>query len=150
MPDRNDRDKQFFLVVENRENWEIDRSNGFRVLGVSDRFYKTANKIREGDQILTYLTKDSAFVGLRTVEADGVVKADNPNRYDRTLEWEIRTRPDIELEDSAWIKAYSCLEEIDLTRGKANWGLIFLTAFRRISKADGCFLSDAIAKAAGK
>jgi hypothetical protein len=51
-----------WLAVESRKNWDADRANGFRYLGISESRVKRAKQVKAGDNRI-YLCERAAHFG---------------------------------------------------------------------------------------
>lgn len=129
----------FWLIVESRRNWEVDRSKAFRSFAVPARYRSAAHAMKPGDLIITYVSKASAFADVRRVRSSAPRQHASIGEYDRPFVWEIDTELVIALEPHSWVRAGLVVDELKLTRGK-NWGPIFLTSLKRLDPADGSLL----------
>ena len=74
---------------------------------------------------------------VRWVISDEVERADDVTEYDRHFPFQIRTRSIEALPRERWVDVKTLLEELEVTRGKKNWGWMFRQSIRELKPADG-------------
>ena len=139
---------RYWMIVESPANWEADREREFRSLGVSKKFQRSASSIRKGDLLISYVSKVGGFADVREVESDELENADGSSHYDREFEFQLKTRSVVALERDHFVSVKPLLDDLLMTRGKANWSWVFRTSLKALEAADGRRLVSEIRKSA--
>lgn len=140
----------YWLIIETVENWHHDKQSGFMHFGMPAHKRKMAEKVREGDTLVTYVTKISAFSDTRSVSSNELISI-NKQEYDHAYyDFAISTKPSVVLEEDQWIKVHSLLDKLNLTKDMKDWRFAFRQTMRRLTDEDGEYLVQLISKEASK
>jgi predicted RNA-binding protein len=64
-----------WLLVERLDNWNVDKKEGFRRFGLSDKKKTLADRIKKGDTLIFYISSGiSKFSDVREAIADGTAR----------------------------------------------------------------------------
>lgn len=141
---------QAWLIVERLENWEVDKANNFSFFGLSERYRKTASEIKKDDLVFCYVSSGiSAFSDIRLV-SDATLRQLKTQSYNSAFANCFATAPVLVLARDKWIPIKDVEEELDLTRGQANWRSKLQTSIRRLSPHDATLLRGKLEEAAEK
>lgn len=145
--DKNSEEKQCWLLVERLENWKVDRDSGFLVLGIGERKKATAEKMKPGDLIITYVSSGrSCFVDIRTVTGSGVRRSKRGLIYDDVYPYEIDTSPLKILPEEKWIKVHTLVGKLSFLDPCKDWRQVMRNAIRQLDGKDSKILLNALSQ----
>src|SRR5690349_2083583 len=135
---------QGWLIIERIENWEIDEANNFAFFGLTERYRKPASEIAPNDLVICYVSSGrSAFSDVRRVQEAGLKKL-KVQSYASAFPYYISTVPVISLPQDKWIPIKEIDSELDLTRGRKDYRMLFQTSIRRLTANDTEYLHNKI------
>ena len=135
----------YWLIVERFENWEVDKENLFAFFGIPDHKRALAERIAEGDQLITYISSGIAsFADVRQARSGGFIRLRHGGDYDTAFGLAIPTEPVVVLPRNKWLPINTFVECLDLTRGKKDWRQVVRQSLRSLSVSDGKLLKDRI------
>jgi hypothetical protein len=106
-----------WLTVESAANWEADRQNGFKYLGISDYRVKRATSVKQRDLIFVYIPSPwVAFSDIRIAEKDGVGRSDHVKNYDIVCYAGIFTEPLVTLPRASWVPLSAVRDHLSFGR----------------------------------
>lgn len=115
-----------WLAVEREENWNTDANHNYRSFGLPERKRKLAEQVKNGDQIIFYVSAPvSAITHIRLIEGDGVI--DNEVEYDDLFPIMIKTRPLRVLTVRQWVP----FSQIGIHKA------VLQNAFRKLEEVEG-------------
>ncbi|USG64781.1 EVE domain-containing protein [Brevibacillus ruminantium] len=135
-----------FMFVTKPITWVNLRKNSGGVWPVNGRYSKTLSTLKVGDEIIVYITQKSAIAGI--VEVTQTLRANNKplifsgDVYDYSLLVDFK----IVLDEDKMIPLKSILNEIEITKGKENWGAGFQRAILKIIDSDFDLLRSKVYK----
>lgn len=127
---------KYWLLVERYENWLIDKSQGFKKLGFSDRHLANVKKIQKGDKIVIYVTKKSGFAVVYEVVSPTYYR-DTSLIWDDIFPLRIEVKPQIVLKEDAFVPVRNVTNELSFLKDKKeNWGKCFQNPMRELNEQD--------------
>ena len=88
-----------WLAVERLENWEVDRSEGFRRFGIPSYLERRAKTVEVDDRVIFYVSSGiSCFADIRRITSPTVGKLGLSGAYDEGFPFHISTEPVLSLE----------------------------------------------------
>lgn len=141
-----------WMIVERLENWQSDKTNGFKYLGLEERHVGRARNMTAGDELVIYIaSRVSAFADLRTVVDGKIVESkrlfNRLSTYDTPYPYAIETAPKLTLPPDQWVSIKPLLSQLEFI-GDGNWRLALRTAIRRLSPEDAVKITTAMRQAA--
>ena len=133
--------KNYWMVVQTPENFQISKDLGFTALGLKPKYRRRAQRMEPDDLMLFYVS------GLRKWTATAVVKS---NRYeDRTPIWQTRPKddhfpyrvkiaPDIVLDESEYIDGLQIGPRLEYLKRwpPDRWHLAFFDSLHLLPQKD--------------
>jgi hypothetical protein len=144
-----------WLIIERLENWEADRAADFSYFGLSNRYKKFVELIKQDDLVFCYVsTGISAFSDVRKVRVGGLrpltaTAYSNRSRPtpDSAFTLRIETAPLLVLDRQRWLPFKDVVAQLELTRDRSDWRPL-QTSIRALSKHDGALLKEALERRA--
>lgn len=138
-----------WLLIERLENWKVDKKEGFRRFGLSEKKETLANKIKKGDTLIFYISSGiSKFSDVREATADGTTRLGPGGNYDLGFPIAISTRLQFALDQKKWVAIHDLVDKLSLTAGKADWRQVMRTSLRLLSDDDAMVIVGAMQRAA--
>ncbi|ELG9628841.1 hypothetical protein ROM75_002400 [Vibrio vulnificus] len=125
-----------WLLVERYDNWKVDQGNDFAYLGVSPKKLKTAQRMNEGDTLITYVSGVKAFSDIRRIESVELIKLKVQYDYDEPFNVAIKTSPILVLDETNWVSVYDALDKLSFTKGKKRWSNYFYHQLKLIKDSN--------------
>jgi len=102
----------------------------------------------EGDFVFCYVSSGiSAFSDIRTVQSGGLRPLRGVVDYDSSFDFFIPTAPLLTLDRDRWLPLKNVLDDLDLTKGRRDWGQMFRTSLRSLTDHDARLLRKELEKA---
>lgn len=140
----------YWLLVERLVNRQIDKAEGFRRFGLSERHKALADQMKKGDILIFYVSSGiSKFSDVRQTIADGTAKLGSSGDYDTAFPISISTRLQFALDRNQWVPFHDLKDKLSITAGKGEWRQIMRSSLRRLSDEDAAVIIGAM-KCAGK
>lgn len=131
----------YWFLIERKENWEVDRREGFRRFGIARSKISLAAKIKKGDLLIFYVSSGiSKLADVREANKDGIEKLPMGGDYDTAFPSCILTRPYITLERENWIPLRPLIERLSFIDTTKDWRQNLRNSLRLLSDADGALL----------
>lgn len=131
----------YWLLVERRENWEVDREEGFLRFGIPKSKVKQASRIEKGDILIFYVSSGvSRFSDVREATDNGTKKLALGGNYDAAFPVYISTRPYLTLPKEAWVPLAPVARKLSFIGDVKDWRQLLRTTLRLLSDNDGRFL----------
>lgn len=135
----------YWLSVERYDNWLTDKAAGFKFLGIFDRKLKTAQQMKAGDYLISYISSGkSSFADIRKIISDHPSKFKKGLIYDEPFPYVILTEPYIILDESDWIKIHDVLDKLTFLPIEKDWRQMMRNSLRKLNDDDALFLINLI------
>lgn len=133
--------RNYWMVVESPEDFEITRGREFTVFGVKSRHRRRAQRMQPDDRILFYIT------GIRKWTATAIIKSDffedrtpiwTPGSRGEVYPFRVKTEPEIVLDEEDYIDALLLAPRMDYVKRWApeDWPLAFFDSLHLIPQKD--------------
>jgi len=130
-----------WLLVERKENWEIDRNEGFTRFGVSHSKLTLASQIKKGDLLIFYISSGiSKLSDIREAIESGTKKLSLGGNYDTAFSMQIFTRPYLTLPREKWVSVEPLVKQLSFINKRGEWGYTFRNSLRQLNEADATLL----------
>ena len=131
----------YWIFVETYHNWQEDKQNSFRYLGIDlKKFY--LRKLKKGDQIFTYIPKIKKISDQREILSDEVVDIPDGFNYDKIFTKCISTKLVKLLPEENWIKFDEVINELEIFATSKSPGFKLLNAPLKLNSFDVKILSN--------
>lgn len=146
-PSKAARNAQYWMIVSSPENFRKTREHGFTSQGVKSRHRKRVETMRAGDRILWYVTGRMAFAATATITSTMFEEHTIVWRSVRSEEvypWRVRIKPDVVLEEGAWVLAKELAYRLDYVRKwpPESWTLAFQGHLHQLAQKDFKLVED--------
>ena len=123
-----------WLAVESAANWNADRGNGFRYLGIAESRVQKAKQVKTGDLVFIYIPSPvRAFADIRVVSKDGIGKSEHLMKYDVVCYTGLFTEPLVAVEKAQWLPLAAVRDHLSFGRYPAAGMRV---SFREITLSD--------------
>ena len=144
-----------WVLTGSLENFRINVSRGFDVVGFKERWQNLALEFELGDEIVFYVTRVQSFGGIVRVRS-GMFEDRTPvwprgsKPRPEEYPWRVATEPVAILDESGFVPAESLAPELEHVRKWPldHWQLAFQGQLRAIPDADAELISRRIGAAA--
>lgn len=138
----------YYMIITNQIDYEWDIDNQFSCAGLPNRNEKSVRKMKPGDKIVYYVTKESKFMAV--VEVTGEYYYSEEQIWDDPYDlWphRIKTKPLCYIDDyenGVYIK--DIWDGLSFIKNKIKWGSQVQGSFRSISEQDYLHIKKNIEK----
>ena len=126
------------MLVEHLENWEVDASNNFELLGVSSLCTGVVGRMTVGDTLIVYVASGlSQFSDVREIVDPTLRDAKNPvvRHYGKPYPYRIVTASKVTLARNRWVSIRPLLPRLSCGQ-KKHWQYFVRNTFKRLEKSD--------------
>jgi predicted RNA-binding protein len=133
--------KNYWMIVESLENYEITRNLGFTVYGVGLKFRRRAQRMQPEDQILFYISALKKWTSTAIIKSS--YYTDNttiwkPHHGEDKFPFRVKIEPDIVLHEDDYIDASMLAPRLEYVRRwvPEDWPLAFFDKLHLIPQKD--------------
>lgn len=137
-----------WIIVMSPENYEITEEKlRFRFIGLPQRYAKRLSQISIGDKLVYYLTRESVFGAIVTV--DGRLFRDDKDIWITDFSvYPLRIPTKLEFHShNSRAKIKGIVDKLDFIRVKNQWGTFLRSCLKEISEKDFRTIAEAMKNA---
>lgn len=128
----------YYLIITNKSDYMADIRNRFSCAGFPERNEKRVKKMKPGDKIVYYVTKESRFCAVVDVVGKYFLSYEKiwTDEYD-LWEHRIKTKPVVykkSYREGIYIK--DIWDNLDMIANKGKWGSQVMGSFRELTDND--------------
>ncbi len=147
--------KTYWMIVTNRENFDLSKDLEFKVQGFESTQKRKSARLAVEDRLLYYLSDERAFAATATVKSEPFEADDriwSHHNEDETYPHRVETEPDVVLDEANWIDALQVGPRLEYVRKWApeDWPLAFMGPLHIIPQKDFTFFEEEFQRAAKK
>lgn len=122
--------KNFWMIAESPENFEITRDVGFTLYGFGEKYRRRAERMQPDDRVLFYVKEMRKWTAIATIASRYF--EDNkpiwkPNHFGEQYRYRVKLSPDIILEEKDYIDALILAPRLEYVKRwlPEDWPLAF-------------------------
>lgn len=133
--------KIYWLLVSTPENFEISRKRGFDLAAMKSRHEKKAQRVKPGDRVVFYLTREMAIGGIAEVKS-GYFTSEEPiwrsEKPGETFPFRFQITPELVLPPGDFLPVADWVDELSYVRKwpAEHWRLAFQGNVHEIPEED--------------
>ncbi len=138
---------RYMMAIETKFNWEKDKKNGFRFLGVSEYKVGRAKLVSAGDVIFVYVpSPQCSFSDIRMAVKDGAHNSPQTREYDVPCYAGLITESVVALDPEKWLSIKGLIGALSFLRPVPKWGIALQNSFREITAKDAAVIVNGMSK----
>ena len=133
--------KNFWMIVESPENFEITRDVGFTLYGFGEKYRRRAERMQPDDRVLFYVKEMRKWTATATIASRYF--EDNrpmwkPNSFGEQFRYRVKLSPDIILEEKDYIDALILAPRLEYVKKwlPEDWPLAFHESLHLLPQRD--------------
>ena len=133
--------KNFWMIVESPENFEITRDVGFTLYGFREKYRRRAERMQPDDRVLFYVKEMRKWTATATIASRYFV--DNkpmwkPNSFGEQFRYRVKLSPDIILDEKDYIDALILAPRLEYVKRwlPEDWPLAFHESLHLLPQRD--------------
>lgn len=131
-------DNKYYMIITNNEDYQIDKSNSFSILGFPDKNMNRVKNFRKGDKIIFYVIKKSLFPAV--VEVTGQYFFSKKQIWNDDFDlWPHRISCSpihVVKNDKNAVNIKEIWDDLHFIKSKTKWGIYVQGSFRNLDEHD--------------
>lgn len=137
----------YWLCLFNATTWPEFLAAGSDTIGFPETQHKTIFRIKPGDRILAYMTKESKWIAAMEVTSDPYFDTETKIWTQAPFPCRVKVNALVKLDPPQGIPVLDLapkLKLFDNLKSPTHWGLLFRTAPRELHSKDGQLIIEAL------
>ena len=133
--------KNFWMIAESPENFEVTRDVGFTLYGFGEKYRRRAERMQPDDRVLFYVKEMRKWTATATIASHYF--EDNkliwkPNSFGEQFRYRVKLSPDIILEEKDYIDALILAPRLEYVKRwlPEDWPLAFHESLHLLPQRD--------------